>query len=44
MGVMTTIHGYVQQKLNNMDDATETVLYGPSTPTKIEQWWQELLE
>lgn len=43
-GVMTTMHCYLQKKLNNMDDATTTVLYGPSTQNKIERWWRELLE
>lgn len=42
--VMTTMHCYLQQKLNNVGDATETVLYGPSTQNKIERWWRELLE
>lgn len=42
--MMTTMHCYLQQKLNNTDDATETVLFGPSTQNKIERWWRELLE
>lgn len=42
--VMTTMHCFLQQELNNVADATETVLYGPSTQNKIERWWRELLE
>lgn len=43
-GVMTTIHCYLRDKVGDVDDATETVLYGPSTQNKIERWWRELLE
>ena len=35
---------YLQQKLNNVGDGAETVLYGPSTQNKIARWWRELLE
>ena len=41
---MTTMQFFPQQKLNNVGDATGTVLYGPSTQNKIERWWRELLE
>ena len=41
---MTTMHCFLQEKLNNVGDATEAVLYGPSTQNKIERWWRELLE
>ena len=43
-GVMATIHCYLRDKVGDVDDATETVLYGPSTQNKIERWWRELLE
>ena len=30
-GVMTTIHSYLRDKVGDVDDETETVLYGPSS-------------
>lgn len=41
---MATMHSYLRDKAGAVDDATETVLYGPSTQNKIERWWRELLE
>ena len=41
---MATIHSYLRDKVGDVDDATDTVLYGPSTQNIIERWWQELLE
>ena len=43
-GLMATIHCYLRDKVGDVDDATDTVLYGPSTQNKIERWWRELLE
>lgn len=44
MGVMATIHCYLRAQHGDLEDATESVLYGPSTENKIERWWRELLE
>ena len=41
-GVMATMHSYLRDKAGDVEDATETVLYGPSTQNKIKRWWQEL--
>ena len=43
-GIMTAIHCYLQERTNDIEDASETVLYGPSTQSKSEHWWGELLE
>ena len=43
-GTMTTMHCYLQEKVGNVDNVTETVLFGPSTQNKIERWWRELLD
>ena len=43
-GIMTAMHCYLQERANDIRDASETVLYGPSTQKKIERWWRELLE
>lgn len=43
-GVMATIHCYQRNKVDDVDDAIDTILYGPSAQNKIERWWQELLE
>lgn len=42
--VMATMHMYLCDKHDILDDPTESVLYGPSTQNKIERWWRELLE
>lgn len=41
---MATIHSFLRSKAGDLEDATESVLYGPSTQNKIERWWRELLE
>lgn len=43
-GVMATIHCYLRAQHGDLEDATESVLYGPSTENKIARWWRELLE
>ena len=42
--MMTAIHCYLRDKTGDLDDATDSVLYGPSTQNKIERWWRDLLE
>ena len=43
-GEMATIQSYLRGKQGDLEDATESILYGPSTQNKIERWWRELLE
>ena len=43
-GIIATMHCFLRDKYGYLDDATESVLYGPSTQNKIERWWRELLE
>jgi len=43
---MTAIHAFLLQKTLNLtdDEATESVIFGPSTSNKIERWWRDLHE
>ena len=41
---MSTMHRSLRAKHGDLADATESVLYGPSTQNKIERWWRELLD
>ena len=41
---MTAMHCFLQERVNNLEDGSETILYGPSTQNKIERWWRELSE
>eukprot|EP00794_Sanderia_malayensis_P013130 gene13130-14481_t len=41
---MATIHAYLIDKLGVMENATEYVVFGPSTTNKIERWWRDLRE
>ena len=43
-GIMSTMHCFLRAKHGDLADATESVLYGPSTQDKIERWWRELLD
>ncbi|XP_028416829.1 uncharacterized protein LOC114541037 [Dendronephthya gigantea] len=43
-GKMATIHAYLVNKFEIMDDATDSIIYGPSTSNKIERWWRDLHE
>ena len=42
--VMASIHAYLRSKYGDLDDPTDSVLYGPSTTNKIERWWRDLHE
>lgn len=42
--IMSTMHCFLRAKHGDLEDATESVLYGPSTQNKIERWWRELLD
>ncbi|CAB3987262.1 Hypothetical predicted protein [Paramuricea clavata] len=39
---MATIHAYLRNANNDIENAEDTVLYGSSTSNKIESWWREL--
>ena len=45
-GKMATIiiHVYLLNKHEDVDDPTDSIIYGPSTSNKIERWWRELHE
>ena len=43
-GKMATIHVYLLNKHEDMNDPTDAIIYGPSTSNKIERWWHELHE
>ena len=43
-GKMATIHVYLLNKHEDMNDPTDAIIYGPSTSNKIERWWRELHE
>ena len=43
-GKMATIHVYLLNKHEDVDDPTDSIIYGPSTSNKIERWWCELHE
>ncbi|KXJ10617.1 hypothetical protein AC249_AIPGENE2744 [Exaiptasia diaphana] len=42
--IMAAIHCFLREPQGDLEDVTESVLYGPSTQNKIERWWKELLE
>lgn len=39
---MATIHVYLLNKSEVMNDPIDARIYGPSTSNKIERWWTEL--
>ena len=41
---LATIHSYLRSQHGDLEEATDSILYGPSTQNKIERWWRELLE
>eukprot|EP00795_Rhopilema_esculentum_P011687 gene11687-4_t len=43
-GVMAAMHTYLRSKTGDLEDPTESVIYGPSTSNKIERWWRALHE
>ena len=42
--IMSTLHCFLRAKQDDLEDATESILYDPSTQNKIERWWRELLD
>lgn len=42
--VMATMQSFLRAQHGDLENATDSVLYGPSTQNKIERWWRELLE
>ena len=43
-GKMATIHAYLVNKIGIIDDATDSIIYSPSTSNKIEHAWRDLHE
>ncbi|XP_078482839.1 uncharacterized protein LOC144743284 [Ciona intestinalis] len=43
-GKMATIHSFLRSKHGDLEDPTDSVIYGPSNTNKIERWWRELHE
>lgn len=41
---MSTMHCFLRDQHGDLEDATKSVVYGPSTQNKIERWWRELVE
>lgn len=42
--IMFTMHCFLCAKQGDLEDATESILYGPFTQNKIERWWRENLD
>lgn len=42
--IMFTMHCFFRAKHDDLEDATKSILNGPSTQNKIERWWRELLD
>jgi hypothetical protein len=40
-GKMATIHAYLMNQFDIMDDPLHSIIYGPSTSNKIERWWRD---
>lgn len=43
-GKMATVHAYLVNKYELMEDAVKAIIHGPSTSNKIERWWRDLHE
>ncbi|XP_028412477.1 uncharacterized protein LOC114535309 [Dendronephthya gigantea] len=41
-GHMATIHAYLNQQREDVENVEDTVYFSPSTNNKIERWWREL--
>jgi hypothetical protein len=41
---MATMHCFLRDQQGDLEDASSSIVYGPSTQNKIERWWRELLE
>lgn len=43
-GIMATMHCCLREQHGDLEDPTDSILYGPSTQNKIERFWRDLLE
>ncbi|XP_013403271.1 uncharacterized protein LOC106168664 [Lingula anatina] len=43
-GKMATMHTFLRSHHGDLDETTDSVIYGPSTSNQIERWWRELHE
>ncbi|XP_066912421.1 uncharacterized protein [Clytia hemisphaerica] len=40
-GTMATIHSFLREKQNDLEEPGDSIIYGPSTSNQIERWWRE---
>ena len=43
-GKMSTLHAFLVDKAEIMEDPVDSIIYGPSTSNEIEWWWRDLHE
>ena len=43
-GKMASIHVFLRDKIGDLEDAMNSIVFGPSTTNKIERWWRDLHE
>ena len=43
-GKMASIHVFLRDKMQDLEDPMVSVVFGPSTTNKIERWWRDLHE
>ena len=41
---MATVHVYLVNKYELMEDAVKAIIHGPSKTNKIKRWWRDLHE
>jgi hypothetical protein len=43
-GLMATMHCFLRDQQDDLENATKSIVYGLSTQNKFERWWRELLQ
>ena len=43
-GKMASIHVFLQDKIGDLENPMDSIIFGPSTTNKIERWWRDLHE
>ena len=43
-GTLGALHASLRDNIGDLDDSTDSVIYGPSTTNKTERWWRDLHE
>jgi len=41
-GKFASIHAFLRDKIGDLDNPIDSIVYGPSTSNQIERWWREL--